>query len=932
MSAASSSHPTTLDALFGSANDSLSLTAAERQSPGAPQPPHSVGIVNEDAAAGLTTSFETRQTHHEVPSSSLLPIACFLRGDREHGSYESGESATSLRRRMQQSSVEYSAVPVAASREPTCASYSIAASTSSRTSASGDHILSLTGSTVNRMPGANTSPSPFSDLAGEEAADPHSEENNTFTSLALLQRFLEEREHVAAERRNDHLGWPPSKAAPPSASHSSQVFDTLRIAQLVPSVIPAATAVEGNTETPSAAKLDQAPYLTDITYMRASTVTTVLKRQKAERHAAYSGARLIFRSRTPLADTAAIAGPTHLPAVLEMPLRLRCAMCQLHDSVCCRCHSRWSRLQETYRTKAAVHCYSTLDIHKRGPLGLLTAAMGTGAFLEMMSIADGLRLPQTRVRVTPASLDLLLKSCGRVLSAAIKDRLTRAEDDTLPSRGMWLKVAHIGCLFGHRDVLRSLWLLCPGGCSHAAQITTQGLHALELLPKPYEPALVAVLNQCSTLREYLLWARIMQCLSVKAVGSDAEATQLCAELRRTGSWVGVWSEALLAYVKGDRDRCVELCDELLCANEPQTSAGEGEIQSTAMQADLALGASAMSFSSSAMDTGNRAPPPPSASSSMVATAPSVSTMRPVMNWGRIRALKELALGRAEPWPRLEATEEEAPKPVPVASRVSRVDETVSEQQAKLSRRTVVHVPLRRLPFSVVRRVLSYCDASALLSVYGATRIPLLQWISLARIKCLPAKQWTRLLTSNVGYTPLMESLCKFVPPPVLSREDREAQQEEAAAAAAAGLKSSSREPTEDRETRAVEAASMASPPFQPLHMTVVDIDDLSHLAVKAVTLAYKTVQGDTIPGEPLTVDQWLLHRLFGRATSLISTSKYLVLSRVYRLTAPDAESNLVNADVSKWASEAIQPWEVDVDATMRWCTYVQRYADAARLL
>ncbi|KPA81762.1 hypothetical protein ABB37_04048 [Leptomonas pyrrhocoris] len=930
----SSSHPITLDELFGAPVDSANRSStAARKASTASQTSPAESIMKKDYAAVLTAPPQTSERHRDVSPAPRSLLVRLLRDNNKtssnHDLSESGGRATPpLYLGVQRASVEYAGTSTTASREPPHVSRSTALSTTSHATSSGDHISSVTGSTVNRVLGIPPSSSAFSDPASEVAAAFQPDEKNAFTTAALLWRFLHQSQHIATH--NSSTPFP--KAAYTSTAQESQGYHALRIACLVPSVVPADAAVEANTDAAVAAKLDQAPYLIESTYMRASTITTVLQRQKTQRHAAYSAAHAFFRSPMPLTDTPDVAPPTRLPALLDMPLSLRCAMCQKHDSVCHRCHCRWSKLQESYRAETAIRCYSTLDVNRRGPLGLLTAALGTGAFLEMMSIADGVALTRTRVRVTPASLELLLRSCGRVLSTAIETRLTRAEDATQPYRAMWLKVGHIGCLFGQRDVLRSLWLRCNGGCSYAAQTTANGLHALELLSDPFEPALLTILNKCAALREYLLWARFMQCLAMKAAGDDVETSQLCVELRHAGSWVGAWSEALLAYVKGDSDRCVKLCDELLRGHAALTSAVGGEEGAAAPRGHLARGASVISLASSAVETTNSTPPPPLTSSTSAVTTPTAFSTCSTVDLNRIRSLKELALRPKEWLPHLNAAEEEAATSVVVYGDADRVKEAATEQQQRDPKmRSVRCLPVRRLPFRVVRRILSYCDARTLLHVHGATKIPLLQWITLARIKCLPATQWTHLLTSNVGYEPLMHSLCKFVPPPTPSREEREAQMDSEEVVASV-LASRARESKGDAETRAGAAVATACPPFQPLCLSVVDIDDLSHFSVKAVTLAHKTAQREIVAEEPLTVAQRLLQSLFGRATSLINASKYLVLSRVYRLTAQPNEPDIANADVSRWSWEAVQQWEVDVHETIRWCTYAQQHAEAERLL
>lgn len=903
-------HPITLDELFGTAIDASSRgttkpVTSTTASTAAAQPT-SENEMNSGAAAGPVAPPQTRERQGEKSSSpsSSSSFVRVLRGGGGGGGDGGGGG-----------------------RDFTTP------------------ISSLTNSAVNRLRDATPSTSAFSDMASEAVTAVLSDDSEAFTTVALLRRFLDERRRIAAESGQTQCS-SFSHATQPSALLGSPAFGALRTAHLVPSVIPAVTAAEANA---AASEPEGGPYLVESAYMRASIVTTVLKRQKAERHAAYSAAHSFFHSQTQARP--ASAPPTRLPAVLDMPLHLRCAMCQKHDALCNRCHRRWGKLQDAYREEAAMRCYRTLDVNRRGALGLLTAALGTGSFLEMMSIADGLTLTQRRVRVAPASLGLLLKSCGRVLSTVTEERLSHAEDASLPSPVMWLKVAHMGCLFGQRDVLRSLWLRCRGGCSYAAQITTNGLHALELLTEPYESELQTVMNRCAALREYLLWARIIQCLAVRAAtvvkeggdrddDSDAEATQLCAELRNTGSWVGIWCEALLAYVKGNRESCVELCDELLKrAAQSPTPALDGETDAPAAhRAALPAAMSAVSFSSSALEALTPLQQPsstPTTPPAQAADALEKPSMRPVMDADRIRGLRELALQPAAAVSRSEETEEEeeAPSmPVHLPALKRSGDGGVEDTAAtpSISTKSVVCLSVRRLPFGVMRRILSYCDASTLLGVHEATAMPLLRWMALARLKCLPPAQWTVLLTANVGYAALMHALCAYVPPPTLSREDQEDTElegkkgeDEGGERDAAGTKAA---------TRAGAAVAMACPPFQPLHLSVVDIDDLCHITVKAVTLSHKTAERKIVPDEPLTVGQWLLQSLFGRATSLVSESKYLVLSQVYRLTAPDNASNLANGDVSTWVRTAKQPWEVDTQATIRWCTYIQKHAEAQRLL
>jgi hypothetical protein len=907
------------------------------------------------------------------PSSAHLLGGCGQRSSNSTSDNSGSDESTSpFYRDVQRLNAEYSTVSTTVSHDPVSGSYSNPCSSSSLVNVSGDNISLCPRFAVNCLPGVTPSVSAFSEAASDSAAVPPLEgnRNGAFSTLALLQRFLEERQRIAVANSSEdhnsngsdtHAGKTPSKLSHASASGGSQVFDALRIAHLVPSVVPATAAAEANAEAAVAVTPDHGFYLVESSYMRAATITAIVKRQKAERHAAYSAAHPFFHSPTPLADVPAAVRPTRLPTVLDMPVHLRCPMCQRHDAMCNRCHHRWSQLQDSYRDEAAVRCYSTLDVKRRGALSLLTAALGTGSFLEMMSIADGLTLTQTRVSVTPASLEFLLKSCGRVLSAATEDRLARAEDPALPSHAMWLKVAHVACLFGQRDVLRALWLRCRGGCSYAAQITTNGLHALELLSEPYEPALVAIMNRCAALREYLLWARIMQSLAVKGAVDEAEATLLCAELRQTGSWVGVWSEALLAYVKGNRERCVELCDELLrdvaaAGLPPPLVDDETNVAAQPRPEVVCNGTSSVVSVESAVvgtitprQSSTPPPPPPpaqplsqvptsapAAGATIITTATAATnaakSMRPPMDEKHLRGLRELALRpTSPPLPRLEATAEEAPTTPLIAhevvTREGQAGKVVSGMMDGKGRATPCF-PLRRLPFRLVRRILLYCDAYTLACVHKATAMPLLQWISLARMKCLPAAQWTRLLKSNAGYTALVQSLCRYVAPPARTREEKEA-----GSAVEGGLLSSKQELQENTEMQAGAAVTMACPPFQPLQLSVTDVEDLRHFTIKATTLSHRAAPDSGAPAEPLTVGQWLLQSLFGRATSLVEESKYLVLSRIYRLSARDAEANMMmSADVSSWEWEVIRPWEVDINATIRWCAYVRQHAEAHKLL
>lgn len=930
------------------------------------QPSVCVATPPSERPTGLPrTAQPPAQSHRDVGPSHTSPSIVRLLPRSESGDGEG--SATQTYFDVQRANVEYSAISASPSRAPTQGSFALLSSATSPASGSGDGISSLSTSAVRRLPGVTPSLSVFSDLASEDAkTTQHAEEagvgaEDAYSTVALLRRFLEARSSIAVggnrgkspeavARHAPRVGGIAAAASAASTSHTSQVFDALRSAHLVPSVVPSVAGAEVNAEAAATAagsphREPQGPYRVESTYMRSSTLAAVVKRQKGDRHAAYASAHSFFQTQMPgvmaAAATASRASPppARLPAALDMPLHLRCPMCQKHDSMCNRCHRRWSTLQDAYREEAALRCYSTLDVSRRGALALLTAALGTGSFLEMKSTADGLALTQTRVWVAAASLEALLKHGGHVLSSAVEERLSHAEDTTRASRGTWLKVAHVACLFGQRDVLRSLWLRCRGGCSYAAQITPNGLHALELLAEPYEPALQSMLHKCGALREYLLWARVMQCLAVKST-DDSEAAQLAGELCKTGSWVGLWSAALVAYVKGERERCVELCDELLRgAAAPTAAAVAAAAPANASVAspstNLFRGTSVVSFSSSIAEATTPPPPSPFAPltqqqqqqqllAPLTADGPNGAgtplSMRPAMDVGRVEALKELALRPVQPFlPRLEATEEKEED-----ARSVQPDGVVLSQATRKAA-NVCRLRVRRLPFPLMRRIVSFCDAPTLLLLHESTPMPLLQWVALARIKCLPPAQWTRMLATNPGYAALMQALCLYESPPTPSREETEASAQLAAVAS----------PRNDAETRVGAAAALACPPFQPIRVSVVDIHDLRDLTVKAVTLVHRaggSAEDAAAAAVPRAVGEWLLQSLFGRATSLVNQSKYLVLSKVYRLTAPDADSNVANTDVSEWRRACVRPWEVDVNATIRWCTYVQQHAEAEKLV
>ncbi|KAK7201602.1 hypothetical protein NESM_000224600 [Novymonas esmeraldas] len=851
----------------------LGASSTSSSSPAAAPPARragAAGAVNEDAAGVRVDGRGVRVQHSDASHSRSAPTAGHSPSTSVLGPMECGSTPRRGR-------AEYTAASVTASCEGVH-----------------DGVASTGSSPTVRRSCADGLPHPaaFFSTTGGSSAGASGEVDSAVATLVLLSHFLQQRAHTAA-------------TPPPSTGGVAR----LRAARLLPAATGATSAVAEEL-TPAAPGLREAtPYVVEHVHMRASTVEAVLARHRAHRRAAQPSGGLFHHSHA-TASPARYA-TARLPAVLDMPLHLRCPLCQRHDSMCSRCHHRWSDLQASYRGAIARRCYSTLGARRRDALALLTAAAGTGAFLQMMSLVDGTALAAAALDVSQSRLTALLECCGRRLSAPAHARLVEVysgggDGGVAGAAAVSWKPAHVACLFGHRDALRALWNVCPGGCSDAALEAAHGLHALELLSAPYEPALVALINTAAPLREYLLCARVVQCLTASPTDVK-EAEQLCRMLRDTGSLAAsLWSTALVAYVAGDRVRCSAMCTRLLAATESTTSVTsleEGEVETTAVagRPPSVMSASSATSSFAVITPPPEETPPQRAADGGAAALEGVTAAlasSPAIDRDRVRALLELARDRVAAHVPHEST---------VAGAIAPLASTVAAPRGHGGGR----LRLRRLPFAVVRRLLSYCSSTVLLRVHAATRMPLLRWVSLARVKCLSRSHWNELLVSDSGYDALVTALCACVPPP-LSREEREA-----AAAAEAAPNSTSLYAEEHV------LAAVARPPYSPMRVAVVALEDFSHLTVVASSLA--DVPADV--GAALPV----LQRLFGgaAAAALVCESRQVVLSRVFRLSATVPDMDLASSSVRDWTRAAVTPWRVDIEATAKWCRYLQVHTGVA---
>lgn len=478
-------------------------------------------------------------------------------------------------------------------------------------------------------------------------------------------------------------------------------------------------------------KASTTPFTLPCIHVRASVIDNLQRRYQRSYPTDQGGSaftRWTRESRPPppndaasssprIATTAAAATNTALPSpaveqlfqlpsdAFDMPLQLRCHFCQLHDSTCGRCHHQWQRLKRQRRVEIANGCYKeALNQERRLLLLLLTAAVGTGPFVEMQYASDG---PPLLYAVTDVRVEAIRQLLRLSPSVSGKEEKMKFLDSlNLPESVQW-RVTHFACFFENRAVLQALWSSDVMGCSDGALIDPHGLNALQLLSRPPSSlAMRSFLNECPLLRQYILWRYIAQHLRSSAASTASTAVELLSlELRQRNPMLGLWATALVAFVKGRFGECQQLCEELR------------RDSTTAVSEDTSV---ARSLS-------------PTAEPSYVA------------------ALYQLAVDQQQQQDQAQREKEKAASALDCLA----VDSAATTNAA---------LRLRRFSFQLVRRIFSFVGPSTLLATYHCSAMPLLRSSVVEALQCLPPRLATSLLTENIGYQPLLERIVAGIPP------------------------------------------------------------------------------------------------------------------------------------------------------------------------